>query len=246
MKLIIAGSTGFVGTELVRQALLHPRITSVVALGRRETCIPAGVNSEDAKKKLIPIVSQDFGQHSDATKKVFEGAGAVIWTVAVTPFKLKDFPWDEVIKVSREDALATLKVISKVNSSTTSPSQPLRYIYMSGFHVKRDRAEAEKNERLKQMPLMLDYIVMRGDAEQQCVDFAKQSNGKVEVAITRPGLVQGPDRERRSIPGVPDIEVEEVAAAQLEQVLNGFESEVLGNDDLVRIARKAWEARGQA
>lgn len=79
MKLVIAGSTGFVGTGLVREALLNPRITSVVALARRETPIPKGMDEAEAKKKLIPVVCEDFGAYSEATKKAFEGAGACIW-----------------------------------------------------------------------------------------------------------------------------------------------------------------------
>lgn len=34
MRLIVAGSTGFVGTEVIRQALSIPVITSIVAGGR--------------------------------------------------------------------------------------------------------------------------------------------------------------------------------------------------------------------
>ena len=38
---------------------------------------------------------------------------------------------------------------------------------------------------------------------------------------------------------VPTIEVKEISAAMLHQVLNGFEKETLQNDDLVRIGRQA-------
>ena len=37
MKLVINSSTGFVATELIRQALGNPAITSIVALSRRKT-----------------------------------------------------------------------------------------------------------------------------------------------------------------------------------------------------------------
>lgn len=63
------------------------------------------------------------------------------------------------------------------------------------------------------------------------------------MCATRPGIIQSPDRPRREIPGVPSIELEEVVAAQLDQILNGFESDTLKNDDLVRIGRKALAAK---
>ncbi|KAL9564386.1 hypothetical protein ACKAV7_011577 [Fusarium commune] len=48
MKIVVAGSTGFLGKEIVRQALLNPRIASVVAFGRRDHDIP-----EDLQKPEI-------------------------------------------------------------------------------------------------------------------------------------------------------------------------------------------------
>jgi uncharacterized protein YbjT (DUF2867 family) len=35
MKLIITGATGFVGTEVIRQALSNSTITSIIALARK-------------------------------------------------------------------------------------------------------------------------------------------------------------------------------------------------------------------
>jgi hypothetical protein len=43
--------------------------------------------------------------------------------------------------------------------------------------------------------------------------------------------------------GVPSIALSEVAAALLEQVVNGVEKEMLVNEDLVRIGRAALEGR---
>lgn len=57
MKLVIGGSSGFVGTELVRQALCHPAIKSVLALSRRKTVAPTSVTSQDAIK-LISVICQ--------------------------------------------------------------------------------------------------------------------------------------------------------------------------------------------
>jgi N-acetyl-gamma-glutamylphosphate reductase len=76
MKLIIGGSTGLVGTELLRQALSHPAITSIVGLSRRETQLPAGAPNSG---KLRSIVVDDFEHYSDAVRKELEDADACIW-----------------------------------------------------------------------------------------------------------------------------------------------------------------------
>lgn len=78
MKFIIGGSTGFVGAELLRQALLHPGITSVVGLGRRETPLPQGIDASSASK-LKSVACDDFENYSEAVMSELQGADACIW-----------------------------------------------------------------------------------------------------------------------------------------------------------------------
>jgi hypothetical protein len=73
MKLVIGGSTGFVGAELIRQGLENPAITSIVALGRRETPHPPEAT------KLRSVVCDNFESYSDSVKKELEDADACIW-----------------------------------------------------------------------------------------------------------------------------------------------------------------------
>ena len=66
--------------------------------------------------------------------------------------------------------------------------------------------------------------------------------------MTKPGLIYGPNDSmfRRtllpfglSVVGIPSVDVKELAAAELDQALNGYEKDVLENADLVRLGRKA-------
>jgi hypothetical protein len=77
MKLIIGGSTGVLSTELIRHALVHPDITTIVGLGRRETTVPDG--SADKDGKLRAVVCEDFGSYSSRVTKELEDADACIW-----------------------------------------------------------------------------------------------------------------------------------------------------------------------
>ncbi len=77
MKLIIAGSTGFVGTELVRQALSHPAVTSVVGLSRRETVAPT--DAVNGAAKLKSVVCENFESYPDNVKGELRDADACIW-----------------------------------------------------------------------------------------------------------------------------------------------------------------------
>jgi uncharacterized protein YbjT (DUF2867 family) len=40
MKLIVTGATGFIGTEVIRQVLSNPTITSIIALARKPILAP--------------------------------------------------------------------------------------------------------------------------------------------------------------------------------------------------------------
>lgn len=77
MKLIIGGSSGFAGTELDRQALLNPAITSIVGVSRRETPVPPGVTDDSGKLKSV--VCDNFESYSSSLEKDLEDADACIW-----------------------------------------------------------------------------------------------------------------------------------------------------------------------
>ena len=76
MKLIITGATGFVASEVLRQALLLPSITSVVAVARTPVSAPQGTpNSSKLKSVVVP----DYGTWPEDVKKELAGADACIW-----------------------------------------------------------------------------------------------------------------------------------------------------------------------
>lgn len=77
MKLIVAGATGFVATEVIRQSLKSTAITSVIALARRSVPIPDGSDGS----KLKSVVVKDFLNYSEEDKKQLAGADACIWYV---------------------------------------------------------------------------------------------------------------------------------------------------------------------
>ena len=80
MKLIITGASGFVATEVLRQALLLPSITSVVAVARNSVSPPNGTPAANASK-LKSVVVPDYATYPEDVRKELEGADACIWYI---------------------------------------------------------------------------------------------------------------------------------------------------------------------
>ncbi|KAJ7504311.1 hypothetical protein B0H11DRAFT_1981622 [Mycena galericulata] len=78
MKIILAGATGFIGTEVLAQCLRNPVITSIVVLSRRP--LPGIISAHPDKVHVI--VMKDFKAYSTEAVKQLEGADACIWAFA--------------------------------------------------------------------------------------------------------------------------------------------------------------------
>ncbi|KAI3328122.1 NAD(P)-binding protein [Xylariaceae sp. AK1471] len=230
MKLIVTGATGFVGREVIRQSLSRPEITSVVALARSPVAVPEKLSVGGDASKLKSVVIQDYEVYLDEVKKEFSGAGACIWTVAITPSKSKAFDFEEVKRICQTSTIAGLRAMHEAG-----PATPFRFLYMSGAAAERDPTKTSK--------FMPEYSSMRGETENQVLALAKELGG-IEAAAAKPGYITAPgDIARfamgtmvRVVAGIPPISVTDLAAAMLDQVAKGFEKEPLMPDDLIRIA----------
>lgn len=71
----------------------------------------------------------------------------------------------------------------------------------------------------------------------------------MEACVAKPGLITAPGQYLKTIGATilkyamsaPSINVAEISAAMLHEVIHGFEKEPLENDDLVRIGRQALQ-----
>lgn len=88
------------------------------------------------------------------------------------------------------------------------------------------------------MLTLTDVLHLQGDAESRILDFAEESSGNVQSQVAKPGIIAAPGRVLPTIPSLPKVELSDIAAALLDQVVDGFEKDTLSNDDLTRIGQK--------
>ncbi|EKV06860.1 NAD(P)-binding domain [Penicillium digitatum] len=243
MKLIVAGATGLVGTEIIRQCLQNSEITQVIALARKPVYIEDGI---DPTSKLKSVVIRDYGEYSADVKAEFAGADACIWTVAVTPFRTSSFDFAEVKRVCQDCTLAGFKAMYEAG-----PAKPFRFIYFSADGTPRDPT--------KKPAIMGDYQVMRCETELMVINFPTEYPG-VDICIAQPGVVVNSTSFGRSVlasvfrivniftRAIPNIHREELSAAVLDLAVKGLDQETVKNNDLVRrgqavLKRKAGSKR---
>lgn len=64
----------------------------------------------------------------------------------------------------------------------------------------------------------------------------------MEASVARPGLIHGPGKEISTIPGLPTIEVHKLAAALLDQAVNGVRKDTMMHQDLVQLGQQISQA----
>ena len=171
--------------------------------------------------------------------------------------------WDEVYRVCYEYTLVGLRAIFEARG--LNKTTPLRFLYMSGVAAERDQSKTPWfKPRYSLMRVRAIFLAppplqnsgghltsAQGETESQVLAFASTHPGQVEVTVAKPGAITQPGNTfhwLRSwllwlVASVPSIGNDEIAAAMLAQVVDGFEKDPLPNADLVRIGQKVLKER---
>jgi nucleoside-diphosphate-sugar epimerase len=163
MKVILTGSTGFIGREVLEQCLQNTRISSIIALSRRD--FPPALTRNP---KLKVLVIKDFLSYPPTVLQEIQGAEACIWyplpyptNVARSALDLHEMlihknertlgkarmPDNETNKrVSIDYTLAAARAFKESLSSQpetiSNNNTEFRFIYLSGAAAERDQTKS--------------------------------------------------------------------------------------------------------
>ena len=132
MKTIVTGSTGFIGVEVLKHALAHPSITSIVCLSRK--ALPEAVSSNP---KLKVIILTDFLTYTPDVLDELKGAEACIWSLGSPAKDSTDLVECRKMEVGYTGAAAAA-FSQALATPLKEEGKVFRFLYLSGKFAERD------------------------------------------------------------------------------------------------------------
>ena len=224
MKIVLSGSTGYIGGEVLTQCLNHPSITSVLILTRRHP----GALAENPKVKVIIV--KDFTLYDELTLNELKTANAAIWCLGT-------FNGDERIDI--EYPLTFIKAIK------TRPlgSTPFRYVQLGGAFTEPPPKEGEKERSLW---YYANGRRIRGATEARVLAESTEegsSQREFAVYVVKPGGVLPQNRAflQRWVGDSLSIRMDELGATMVDLAVRENKQKVFRNREIIEHARRLLE-----
>ncbi|KAI0837411.1 hypothetical protein F5Y06DRAFT_271637 [Hypoxylon sp. FL0890] len=218
MKIIITGATGFIGGEVVRQAIANEKITHAFVLTRKP--LPEEFSKNP---KLTVVEHKDFSTYPPELLAQLEGAEGCVWTLGGRATQFPDV--ETARKVSVDYTLAAAKAFIDGLAPKLPNSQKFRFVFCSGKF-----AEWDQNKNLIMLP---DTRKIKGQAEKGLCDLADANKDKFEVWAVRPNGVVKKHGALINMLGL--IGVDQLARAMLKIVVDGHKDRIIESNELSKI-----------
>ncbi|KAI8630762.1 hypothetical protein F5Y19DRAFT_33361 [Xylariaceae sp. FL1651] len=171
MNVIITGATGFVGGQVVRQAIASDKIKHAFVLTRK------ALSDELSKSDKVTVIEHaDFSVYPPEVLSQLAGAEACIWAIGG---RAPQFPDVETArKVSVDYTLAAAKAFTTELAPQLPEGRKFRFVFCSGKFAEWDDK--------KHLAFMSDTRHIKGQVEKGLCELADANADKLEVLIARP------------------------------------------------------------
>ncbi|KAI1495373.1 hypothetical protein F5X96DRAFT_613213 [Biscogniauxia mediterranea] len=222
MNLIIAGGTGFVGSEVVRQAIADTRIKHAFVLTRKP--LPDDIPKDD---KVTVILHDDFSTYPPSLIEKLTDAEACVWSIGGRATQFPDV--ETARRVSVDFTIAAAKAFLDNLAPRLPDGRKFRFLFCSGKFAEWDDK--------KKLSFMSDTRHIKGQVEKGLCELADANPDKFEVFIVRPGGIasKGGRLKATSANLVGFITVDHLAKDMLEIVVNGHSQRIVESEVLIKM-----------
>lgn len=219
MHVVLTGATGLVGSSVLDAMIKAKDITKISILSRKPVQM-----ADDAKDPRINvIIHRDFENYDSKVLEQLQGAKACVWALGISQTKVSA---EEYVKITKDYTLAAAKSFATLS---TSPTEPFRFIYVSG------EGATQKPGRFSAI-----FARVKGETETELGDLSASMPTSLHADSVRPAFVD-PKHHKAIHPYIPDpgmlYKVSSTALSPLLPLMRGMHSptEHLG-DFLTRLA----------
>ncbi|KAK4548439.1 hypothetical protein LTR36_009349 [Oleoguttula mirabilis] len=228
MKIVLAGSTGFIGKEILDQCVAHNYIEQIFCLTRK----PLDQSYFKGKRghKVTEIIHDNYEEYPDSLLRRLrdEGVDGCIWALGGTGGRIDQYKsLEEAQRVGINYPIQAAEAFAKQLATALSPQLmpkkkfPFRFVFVSGWG-------AEQNQ-FRKLWIWNDSRHIKGAAEKGLFDVADNSDEVqghkcFEVIALRPGqVIRGGDAAGTLLweATVPSIAVDRLAMRAIKMALAG-------------------------
>ncbi|KAI1780316.1 hypothetical protein F4818DRAFT_395339 [Hypoxylon cercidicola] len=223
MRIIITGATGYVGGEVVRQAITNERITHAFVLTRKP--LPDDISKSE---KVTVIEHKDFSTWPPEVLEQLAGAEGCVWAIGGRATQFPDV--ETAKKVSVDYTLAAANAFVTELAPKLPESQKFRFVFCSGKFAEWDQE--------KSLRMMKDTRRIKGQVEKGLCDIADANQEKFEVWAVRPGGIVKKHAGLMNLLTANSgglIDVDHLAKAMLKIVLVGHADRIIESSALLKI-----------
>ncbi|KAM3073479.1 hypothetical protein ACMFMG_004623 [Clarireedia jacksonii] len=224
MKVLLTGTSGFIGRETLNQLLLTSIVTQILVLSRRPLA-----DIEALDKRIEVFVLEDFNEYPDELKRKLGDANAVIWALGGSA--TNPTPAAKCLEVEVEYPMTAARELLKAKEATGSADEKVRFLFISGILSVKDQK--------RKLWFLKEGRRARGLGEIKLFELAERNKESFETVIIKVGLVVGIERHVAGYllgwTGL-GIKVDELAAGMVREVVGrrGKGSETVSNGEVRR------------